>query len=80
MGKRVRNEINGGAENRGTVFQAGEIGTFADGGSGAVHTGDGDTYENTGTGTAYTGTNVREDGVDGVHILGGNRGGLTFNA
>ncbi|MEU6959934.1 hypothetical protein [Streptomyces chrestomyceticus] len=79
MGKHVRNEINGG-ENRGTVFQAGEIGTFADGGSGAVHTGDGDTYENTRTGTAYTGTNVREDGADGVHISGGNRGGLTFNA
>ncbi|GCD36050.1 hypothetical protein OEIGOIKO_03803 [Streptomyces chrestomyceticus JCM 4735] len=53
--------------------------TFINGGTGTVHTGDGDTYENTSTGTTYDNTNVREDGATGVHITGGSHG-ITFNA
>ncbi|MFD7668083.1 hypothetical protein [Streptomyces sp. NPDC059788] len=53
--------------------------TFINGVTGAVHTGDGDTYENTSTGTKYDNTNVRDEGVDGVHITGGSHG-ITFNA
>ncbi|KOG61080.1 hypothetical protein ADK76_14380 [Streptomyces griseoflavus] len=82
---RTRNSVG---DNRGTVFQAGTIGTALNEPRGPVHSGQGDQhinshhgdqYNNSHYGDQYNNSN-HQSGGSGIQLTGGNQGGIRFNS
>ncbi|MFI9232892.1 TIR domain-containing protein [Streptomyces rimosus] len=72
----ARNSVE---DNRGTVFQAGTIGTALSEPRGPVHSGQGDQHINSHHGDQYNNSN-HQSGGSGIHFTGGNQGGIRFNS